>query len=92
MAGPTVQDDWLGAGGRLAPILALVQDEAVRGDGALELRVSLRSPGGHVVETLSVTASPEEVEAALTELAVAWAAALEPRFGQHPVRVVRGER
>jgi hypothetical protein len=87
-----VDDHRLEAGSRPppAPILAIVQEEAPGDGGALELRVSLRSPGGRVVETRTLRARPEGVDAALTELAVGWAAALESGFGRHPVRVVRG--
>jgi len=71
------------------PILALVQEELPVGPDALHLRVSLRSPGGCVVESRAVIASPDAVGAALAALAVGWAVALDPAFADHPVVIVR---
>ena len=71
------------------PILAVVQEESVDGVGVLHLRVSLRAPGGRVVESRVVTASPDAAGAALAALAVGWAVGLDPAFADHPVMVVR---
>jgi hypothetical protein len=71
------------------PILAVVQEQSFDGQGVLHLRVSLRAPGGRVVESRVVTASPDAAGAALAAVAVGWAVALDPAFADHPVRVVR---
>ena len=71
------------------PILAVVQEQFFDGDGVLHLRVSLRAPGGGLVESRAVVASPDAAGAALAALAVGWAVALDPAFADHPVRVVR---
>jgi len=71
------------------PILVVVQEQATDGQGVLHLRVSLRAPGGQVVESREVAASPDAAGAALAAVAVGWAVALDPAFADHPVRVVR---
>ena len=71
------------------PILAVVQEQSLDEQGLLHLRVSLRAPGGHVVESRVVTASPDAAGAALAAVAVGWAAALDPAFADRPVRIVR---
>jgi hypothetical protein len=76
------------------PILAVVQEECAIGDGAIRLAVSLRVPGGRLIETRVLMAGAEAADAgladaALADLAAGWAAALDPTLADHSVVVVR---
>jgi hypothetical protein len=76
------------------PIVAVVHEERASGEGALQLSVSLRMPGGRVVESRVMIAGSDLaatalVDAALTDLAIGWAAALDPALLDCPVLVVR---